>query len=268
MSVEGKKAQEIKKEVKSEEIQIQQEDQKNKLLDVDRAGNNIKVKEADGDAIPVNAEERQMLFEVREDFQENMPQEAHIEEKANVEETELTELPSGITAAIDEILGWRKTKAETSVPVKNAAQALKDAKNDVDAAAAMADLAVACSLYMDKNAGKFFKSSRRKQVVTNLLNEMADFIAQADIRYYENYELAIDKLVSETQVSFERRLSEATMDYEKAGSLEDAISKKKERIHSRESFILREEARLEGESDLEEEEKDNLSLKTKEDRKK
>ena len=87
------------------------------------------------------------------------------------EETERKiELPKTVTELIDEVLTWTKVRAETSVPVKKAAKALKKAKSREAQSLAMNALSIACRTYMEINGNKSFKSSRRKTVVTELLN--------------------------------------------------------------------------------------------------
>ena len=142
---------------------------------------------------------------------------------------EKTEMPKEITDLLGEISGWEKVKKNTSLPVKEAAKALKDATNDMDAADAMASLAVACTNYMEKNGSNIFKSGRRKRAVSSLLNSISNFIAQANSIYYAHFELAFANISSEAANEFEERLSSSIMEQESVESVEEAIRLKQEK---------------------------------------
>ncbi|MCR4642448.1 MAG: hypothetical protein K5697_10525 [Lachnospiraceae bacterium] len=177
-------------------------------------------------------------------------------------------LPEEMKALLNEISGWQKVKAETSIPVKEAAKALKEAKNDTEAAEAMADLVVCCSNYMDLNASKMFKSSHRKKVVKDLLASIAGFIASADLVYYENFELAFAKTTSATAAEFEGQLASSVMAQENTESLEEGIEQKKRKLLIRAEYAEKEKNRLSGKTDLDPEEAAKLEFFTEEDRKK
>ncbi len=190
------------------------------------------------------------------------------ETQTRSESSEGVALPEEMKALLNEISGWQKVKAETSIPVKEAAKALKEAKNDTEAAEAMADLVVCCSNYMDLNASKMFKSSRRKKVVKDLLASIAGFIAAADLVYYENFELAYAKTTSATAADFEGQLASSVMAQENTESLEEGIQQKKQKLLMRAEFAEKEKNRLSGKTDLDPEEAAKLDLFTEEDRKK
>ncbi len=194
-------------------------------------------------------------------------------------EGDRTPIPEKMVKIINEIAGWKKVKAETSAPLKEAANALLKAKSDEEAAIAMANVVSKCSTYMDINGSKIFKSNRRKKIVTRLLEEITYFIASANVVYYESFELKFAKMTSQTGNSFADKLSDTVKAAEGSESEEDAIiakrtrelylAEEKERVEaSRREFEAKEYNRLNGISDLPEEESKKLEFFTEEDRKK
>ncbi len=98
-----------------------------------------------------------------------------VENKAENKQQKKTALPEEMLQALNEIISWRKVKAETSIPVKKAAEDLKNAKTDAEASSAINTLAKACADYIKKNGGNIFKDSRRKEVVRTLIEKLSDF---------------------------------------------------------------------------------------------
>ena len=197
---------------------------------------------------------------------------ANVNKKVKVEYR--TALPKDMVALLDEIAGWEKVKQETSVPVKQAAEKLKKAKNDVDAANAMTDLAVACAHYMEINGLRRFKSKRRKQVVTDLMSKITGFIPNADLIYYNRFEIKVNQLRGDAADgklearfnTFEADLKASVISANGATTVEKAKEIMGERTLLRREAAEREAKRLAGFSDLSDEEKAQLDPYTEADR--
>ena len=81
-----------------------------------------------------NADQRQAIIaNVNAAVKLNMPPKlsAHAaENKVEKKQKLKTPIPAEMIAMLDEVLAWRRVKAETSIPVKKAAEGLKNAKDD------------------------------------------------------------------------------------------------------------------------------------------
>ncbi len=107
-------------------------------------------------------------------------------------------LPDDMQEIIKEISGWKKVKAETSMPVQAAVKKLVNASDDAAAAAAMSEVVLACVVYMNINGKNIFKSPRRKALVTELITKCSDFIGDAGSVYAEEVEKKLADLSTET----------------------------------------------------------------------
>ncbi len=152
--------------------------------------------------------------------QQNAPQAA---------EQQRTALPAEMTALLDEVLTWARVKAETSVPVKEAAEKLRDASNDNEAAEAMSSLALACVNYMDINGNKTFKSSRRKTVVRTLMDQISRFVADEGYVYYEKLSSAMAGAEFAGIEAYSATVAQRVIEKEGAADLQEAVLSKREK---------------------------------------
>lgn len=152
--------------------------------------------------------------------QQNAPQAA---------EQQRTALPAEMTALLDEVLTWARVKAETSVPVKEAAEKLRDASNDNEAAEAMSSLALSCVNYMDINGNKTFKSSRRKTVVRTLMDQISRFVADEGYVYYEKLSSAMAGAEFAGIEAYSATVAQRVIEKEGAADLQEAVLSKREK---------------------------------------
>ena len=152
--------------------------------------------------------------------QQNAPQAA---------EQQRTPLPAEMTALLDEVLTWTRVKAETSIPVKEAAEKLRDASNDNEAAEAMSSLALSCVNYMDINGNKTFKSSRRKTVVRTLMDQISRFVADEGYVYYEKLSSAMAGAEFAGIEAYSATVAQRVIEKEGAADLQEAVLSKREK---------------------------------------
>ena len=145
-------------------------------------------------------------------------------------------IPESMTEQLDEILEWEKVSAETSVPVKTAAQACKEAKTKGEIAQAMASLAFACTNYMEKNGDKLFKSSSRKSAVMNLLTSISDFYVQNDSGYYDVFAAGMENRTYKRATDFDAIIKNKLETAEGEKDIDVARAKKRQLEKDRESI--------------------------------
>lgn len=135
-------------------------------------------------------------------------------------------MPETMMTLLDEVLTWKKVKEGTSIPVKEAAKALKKAKTDEDAAEALSGLALACTNYIEQNGSKIFKSSRRKKLVHNILESISDFMVNANSIYVNTLEMDLARVNYKTASSFGETVESKIIEHEGGETYSEATRRK------------------------------------------
>ena len=130
---------------------------------------------------------------IKENMPEPIPKE--IIEKISVAKQlhrERKDIPDNLRSMIETASQWRKVSEQTSAPIKAIAEAFLQATTEEDAAMQLGFLYNACVNYLYLNDNKWFKSSKRKQEVRDMLTQIAEFSKDASTEYLDQLSKQID----------------------------------------------------------------------------
>lgn len=156
-----------------------------------------------GNAQPVEGEKAKIeqnqvkldnkIEEVNENMPDPIPQE--IVEKISVAKhlhNDRRDIPNSLRSVIETASQWRKVSENTSAPIKAIADAFLNATNEQEAAMQLGFMYNACVNYLYLNDNKWFKSSKRKQEVRDILVQIAEFSKDASTEYLDQLSKQVD----------------------------------------------------------------------------
>ncbi|MCR4798258.1 MAG: hypothetical protein K5853_07410 [Lachnospiraceae bacterium] len=187
----------------------------------------------------MSVEEEKLAFNLKiEEIKENMPEEIPADTKEAIrEKTEkkdkLQKMPLECKKALKVINGWKKTKAETSGPVKEAAERIMNASSEEERAEAVSDFLLSCIHYLDAN-DKLVKMTptgrRRLRAVRAAISEVSDFASGAGEVYVKSIATKLGTTEEESSVtsSHQKELEEIqnTLNYTREESIAYANERK------------------------------------------
>ena len=179
-----------------------------------------------------NREElRGVLQDGRAAVEENLPKE---------KDQPWNKYPRSMRNLMGRVYAWNTLKKGTSEPLKKAVIALKNSNTEEDAAKAFSIVIMACLNYLNKNEGKMFKSSVRKELVRDLLESMSDYMAKADFSYYQSYtsiyEKHQNKLAGKRSEEFQNSVEDKMKKEEGLEDFQDVLALKNRLVEDKKLF--------------------------------